>query len=155
MKMRIINPATLAEPTGYNNGILVEGGSLLFVAGQIGWDRNRIIISDDFADQFALALENVLAVVREAGGDATNVTSLRIYVTDKKEYTTRLKAVGTAYRQLMGKHYPAMSLVEVGALVEDLAKVEIEAMAVIPGDAGAHEQPSPEASASNSNGETK
>jgi enamine deaminase RidA (YjgF/YER057c/UK114 family) len=153
MKMRIINPATLAEPTGYNNGMLVEGGSLLFIAGQIGWDRNRIIVSDDFADQFALALENVLAVVREAGGDATNITSLRIYVTDKKDYTARLKAVGTAYRQLMGKHYPAMTLVEVRALLEDLAKVEIEAIAVIPGDASAQEQPSAEASASN--GETK
>jgi enamine deaminase RidA (YjgF/YER057c/UK114 family) len=153
MKTRIINPAALAEPTGYNNGILVEGGSLLFVAGQIGWDRERRIISDDFADQFALALENVLAVVREAGGDATNITCLRIYVTDKKDYTTRLKDTGSAYRQLMGKHYPAMSLVEVGALVEDLAKVEIEAMAVIPGDAGAQEQPSPEVTASD--GETK
>jgi enamine deaminase RidA (YjgF/YER057c/UK114 family) len=151
MKMSIINPASLAGPTGYNNGVLVEGGSLLFVAGQVGWDRERRIISDDFADQFALALENVLAVVREAGGDATNVAALRIYVTDKKEYTARLKDVGSAYRQLMGKHYPAMSLVEVGALVEDLAKVEIEAMAVIQGDAAGARQPAPEAPG----GETK
>ena len=140
MKMTLINPAGLAEPIGYNNGILVEGGSLLFVAGQIGWDRERRIISDDFADQFALALENVIAVVRAAGGDATNITSLRIYVTDKKEYTTRLKDVGSAYRQLMGKHYPAMALVEVKALVEDLAKVEIEGMAVIARDASADRQ---------------
>lgn len=153
MNMRVINPASLAEPTGYNNGILVEGGSLLFVAGQIGWDRERRIISDDFADQFALALENVLAVVREAGGEATNIASLRIYVTDKRDYTARLKDIGTAYRQLMGKHYPAMSLVEVGALVEDLAKVEIEAMAVIPTDARAEQRPSPEGPAPN--GESK
>jgi enamine deaminase RidA (YjgF/YER057c/UK114 family) len=154
MKMSIINPAALAEPVGYNNGLLVEGGSLLFIAGQIGWDRERRIISDDFADQFALALENVLAVVREAGGDAASVTSLRIYVTDKKEYATRLKDVGSAYRQLMGKHYPAMSLVEVAALVEDLAKVEIEGMAVIARGANA-EQQSPGAESPSSNGETK
>src|ERR1051325_9620689 len=106
MKMTMINPAELAEPVGYNNGVLVEGGALLFIAGQIGWDRERRIISDDFADQFALALENVLAVVRQAGGDATSIASMRIYVTDKKDYTTRLKDVGSAYRQLMGKHYP-------------------------------------------------
>src|SRR5215470_13201844 len=109
MKMDIINPEALAEPGGYNNGVLVEGGSLLFVAGQIGWDRERIIVSDDFAEQFAQALGNVLAVVRAAGGDATSVASLRIYVTDKKEYLKRLKDVGVAYRQLMGKHYPAIS----------------------------------------------
>ena len=131
MKMDIINPEALAEPGGYNNGVLVEGGSLLFVAGQIGWDRERRIVSEDFAEQFAQALENVLAVVRAAGGDSSSIASLRIYVTDKKEYLTRLKAIGVAYRQLMGKHYPTMSLVEVSALVEDLAKVEIEAMAVI------------------------
>ncbi|HVG17956.1 MAG TPA: RidA family protein [Blastocatellia bacterium] len=152
MKMSVINPAALAGPTGYNNGILVEGGSLLFVAGQIGWDRERRIVSDDFADQFALALENVVAVVREAGGDATNIASMRIYVTDKKDYTTRLKDIGSAYRQIMGKHYPAMSLVEVAALVEDLAKVEIEAMAVIAGGASAG-QAAPETPATG--GETK
>jgi enamine deaminase RidA (YjgF/YER057c/UK114 family) len=154
MKMSIINPSGLAEPTGYSNGILVEGGSLLFVAGQIGWDRERRIISDDFAAQFALALENVLAVVRQAGGDANSIASMRIYVTDKKDYTTQLKDVGSAYRQLMGKHYPAMSLVEVGALVEDLAKVEIEAVAVISRDASAGQQPTSK-EASSSNGETK
>lgn len=131
MKTTIINPASLAAPSGYNNGVLVESGSLLFVAGQIGWDRSRRIISDDFADQFALALENVLAVVREAGGDPTSIARLLIFVTDKKEYLSRLKDVGSAYKQLMGKHYPAMALVEVSALVEDLAKVEIEAIAVI------------------------
>jgi len=131
MKISLINPSGLAEPRGYNNGVLVEGGRLLFVAGQIGWNRERIIVSDDFADQFALALENVLSIVREAGGDAANIVNMRIYVTDKKEYAARLKDVGSAYRQIMGKNYPAMVLVEVAALVEDLAKVEIEAIAVI------------------------
>ena len=131
MKISMINPAGLADPRGYNNGVLVEGGRLLFVAGQIGWDRARRIVSDDFADQFALALENVLSVVREAGGDAASIVSMRVYVTDKKEYTSRLKDIGSAYRQVMGKNFPAMALVEVGALVEDLAKVEIEAIAAI------------------------
>ena len=131
MKISIVNPPELAEPRGYSNGILAEGGSLLFVAGQIGWDREQRIVSDDFAEQFGQALENVLAVVRRAGGGSTNVTRLLIFVTDKKEYATRLKDVGAVYRQLMGKHFPAMTLVEVGALVEDLAKVEIEAMAIV------------------------
>ncbi|HMG32462.1 MAG TPA: RidA family protein [Blastocatellia bacterium] len=131
MKIDIINPEGLAEPKGYNNGMLAEGGKLLFVAGQIGWDRESRIVSDDFADQFAQALSNVLSVVRTAGGGPENITRLLIFVLDKREYLSRLPDVGTAYRQLMGKHYPAMSLVEVSALVEDLAKVEIEATAVI------------------------
>ena len=131
MNITIINPQELAQPLGYSNGIHAEGGSLLFVAGQIGWDRERRIVSDDFVEQFGQALENVLAVVRHAGGDPTNITRLLIFVTDKKEYVARVKDLGAVYRQLMGKHFPAMTLVEVGALVEDLAKVEIEAMAVV------------------------
>jgi enamine deaminase RidA (YjgF/YER057c/UK114 family) len=131
MKMTMINPECLGHPKGYSNGVLVEGGSLLFVAGQIGWDRSQRVISDDFVEQFAQALENVLAVVRQAGGSATNVARLLIFVTDKSEYTANLKRVGEAYRQIMGSHYPAMALLEITSLVEDLAKVEIEAMAVI------------------------
>ena len=131
MKMTLVNPATLAEPKGYNNGVLVEGGSLLFVAGQIGWDAERRFVSDDFAGQFAQALENVLAVVRQAGGEPASITRLLIFVTDKKEYSAALKNIGAAYRLLMGKHFPAMTLVEVRGLLEDSAKVEIEAMAVI------------------------
>src|SRR5215510_11967173 len=140
MKMTVINPEALVRPSGYSNGILFEGGSLLFVAGQVGWDRERRFVSDDFADQFAQALENVLAVVREAGGEPTNIARLLIFVTDKNEYVSRLRDVGSAYRQLMGKHFPAMSLVEVSALIEQLAKVEIEATAVIPGDAQVNSQ---------------
>ena len=131
MKMEIINPSSLAEPSGYNNGVLCERGKLLFVAGQIGWDRERRIVSDDFAEQFAQALENVVSVVRQAGGQPTNIARLLIFVCDKKEYLSGIKAVGSAYRQIMGKHFPAMTLVEVRALVEDLARVEIEATAVI------------------------
>ena len=131
MKMTIINPASLAEPRGYNNGVLVDGGSLLFVAGQVGWDRECRMVSDDFTGQFAQALENVLAVVREAGGSPESITRLLIFVTDKQEYAAAVKSIGAAYRQLMGKHYPAMTLVEVSALLEQSAKIEIEAIAVI------------------------
>jgi enamine deaminase RidA (YjgF/YER057c/UK114 family) len=130
--MTIINPEALGQPRGYSNGILFEGGSVLFIAGQIGWDRDSRIVSDDFADQFAQALGNVLAVVREAGGQPENIGRLLIFVTDKGEYNAQLRAIGSAYRQLMGKHFPAMSLVEVSSLLEPLAKVEIEAIAVIP-----------------------
>lgn len=130
--MKIINPEGLAQPIGYNNGLLFSGGSLLFVAGQIGWDKERRIVSDDFADQFAQALENVLTVVRDAGGSPESIARLLIFVTDKDEYASRLRDIGSAYRQLMGKHFPAMTLVEVASLLERLAKVEIEALAVIP-----------------------
>jgi enamine deaminase RidA (YjgF/YER057c/UK114 family) len=132
MKMTIINPEALGQPRGYSNGILFEGGSLLFVAGQIGWNRDSVIVSDGFAEQFAQALENVLAVVRQAGGQPENIGRLLIFVTDKAEYTSQLRDIGSAYRQLMGKHFPAMTLVEVSSLLEPLAKVEIEALAVIP-----------------------
>ena len=141
--MKIINPDALGQPIGYNNGLLFAGGSLLFVAGQIGWDKGRRIVSDDFADQFAQALENVLTVVREAGGSAENIARLLILVTDKDEYSSRLRDVGAAYRQLMGKHFPAMTLVEVSSLLERLAKVEIEALAVIPDAAASPSTPVP------------
>ncbi len=140
-KIEVVNPAALAEPKGYNNGMSAVGGKLLFIAGQVGWDREQRFISDDFADQFALALENVVAVVREAGGEPSHLVRLLIFVTDKKEYIAQVKDIGVAYRQLMGKHFPAMSLVEVRSLLEDLAKVEIEAIAVIPEQA--ESQPNP------------
>ena len=131
MTMNFINPEALGRPRGYSNGVKVEGGSLLFVAGQIGWNHLQVIVSDDFASQFTQALENVIAVVREAGGDATNITRLLIFVTDKQEYLAGVKALGEAYRQIMGKHFPAMTLVEVKSLLDEGAKVEIEAIAVI------------------------
>ena len=140
MKTTIINPEALGQPRGYSNGLLFEGGSLLFVAGQIGWNRDSRIVSDGFAEQFAQALENVLAVVRQAGGQPENIGRLLIFVIDKEEYTAQLRDVGSAYRQLMGKHFPAMTLVEVSSLLEPLAKVEIEALAVIPTPAPSGDQ---------------
>ena len=128
MSFTLINPAS-----GYSNGVLADGGGrLLFIAGQIAWDENQKIVSDDFVEQFDRALENVVDVVKAAGGKAENVARLVIYVTDKIEYRERTKEVGDRYRKHMGKHFPAMVLVEVKGLLDDRAKVEIEGMAVLP-----------------------
>jgi enamine deaminase RidA (YjgF/YER057c/UK114 family) len=132
MENSFINPSELVQPRGYSNGVRAQGGDLLFVAGQIGWDQQGRMVSDDFAEQFGQALENVIAVVRAAGGVPEHITRLLIFVTDKREYSGHLREVGAVYRQLMGKHFPAMTLVEVKSLLEDLGKVEIEATAVIP-----------------------
>ena len=131
--MKIINPERLGRPRGYANGVLAEaGGRLLFVAGQIGWDENQRLVGDDFVEQFARALENVVAVVREAGGAPEQIARVTVYVTDKREYGARAVEIGGRWRALMGRHFPAMSLVEVKSLLEDGAKVEIEATAVLP-----------------------
>jgi enamine deaminase RidA (YjgF/YER057c/UK114 family) len=130
-KIEIINPEDLGEPTGYNNGMLFHAGKILFIAGQIGWNRNKQLVSDQFAAQFEQALANVIEVVRGAGGGPTNIGKLTLFVTHKQEYIEQIKAVGAAYRKLMGKHFPAMTLVEIRSLLEAGAKVEIEAIAVI------------------------
>jgi len=133
MSFKLINPASLGTPKGFSNGVLADAsGKLLFIAGQIGWDEHQTIVSDSFVEQFDRALANVIAVVNEAGGAANHIARLVIYVTDKTEYTFNLKTVGECYRARMGRHFPAMVLVEVKSLVEDAAKVEIEAMAVLP-----------------------
>ena len=120
-------------PNGYANGVITEaGGRLLFIAGQIGWDQNQRIVSTDLADQFDRALANVITVVTEAGGQPEQIARLVIYVTDKNEYRARMKEIGERYRARMGKHFPAMVLVEVKGLLEAGAKVEIEAVAVLP-----------------------
>jgi enamine deaminase RidA (YjgF/YER057c/UK114 family) len=132
MSFKFINPSGLGAPRGYSNGVLTDtGGRLLFVAGQVAWDDKQAIVSDDFAAQFDRALANVLTVVEEAGGSAEHIVRFLIFVTDKYEYLENLKQVGDSYRARMGRHYPAMALVEVKALVEDRAKVEIEAIAVL------------------------
>lgn len=128
MSFTLINPGS-----GYSNGLLADaGGKLLFIAGQIAWDQNQQIVSDDFVEQFDRALENVIAVVKAAGGNPDNIVRLVIYVTDKIEYRERTRQVGERYRKHMGKHFPAMVLVEVKGLLDDRAKVEIEGMAVLP-----------------------
>ncbi|HEY3040573.1 MAG TPA: RidA family protein [Pyrinomonadaceae bacterium] len=132
MTLKPINPETLGPPRGYSNGILTEaGGGLLFVAGQVGWNKEQTIVSESFVEQFDRALANVVAVVNEAGGSPDQIARLVIYVTNKKEYTESLKTVGECYRAHMGKHFPAMVVVEVKSLLDDKAKVEIEAVAVL------------------------
>lgn len=132
MTLKLINPETLGPPRGYSNGVLAAaGGTLLFVAGQVGWNKEQTMVSENFVEQFDRALENVIAVVTEAGGSPHQIARLVIYVTDKKEYKLSLKEIGETYRARMGKHYPAMVLVEVRGLLEDNAKVEIEAVAVL------------------------
>lgn len=125
-----VNPDSLAKPQGFSHG-MKGTGELLFVAGQIGWNREGRMVSDDLALQFAQALENVLDVVWAAGGKPESVARMTVYVTDKADYVRKRKPIGEAWRKRMGRHYPAMALVEVKALVEDDAKVEIEATALL------------------------
>lgn len=131
MGFTFINPESLGAPSGYSNGVLTEGGRLLFIAGQIAWDQQQKIVSPDIVEQFDRALANLVAVVTEAGGKPDQIARLVIYVTDKSEYRARLKEIGECYRARMGKHFPAMVLVEVKSLLEDSAKVEIEGTAVL------------------------
>ena len=132
MSFKLINPESLGTPHGYSNGVLSEGGGqLLFIAGQIAWDQNHQITTADFVEQFDRALANVVAVVTEAGGTASDIARLVIYVTNKVEYRDRTRDVGERYRKHMGKHFPAMALVEVKGLLDDSAKVEIEGIAVL------------------------
>ena len=130
MPLTVVNPESLARPRGYSHGIKGTG-EIVFVAGQIGWTREGHMASPDFVGQFERALDNVLDVVWAAGGKPTDVARMVVYVTDKEEYVASARTLGEVWRARMGRHYPAMALVEVKALVEDDAKVEIEAMAVL------------------------
>ncbi len=128
---RSINPPGWPRPRGYSNGMAARG-ELLAVAGMIGWDAQEQLVSDEFVPQFRQALANVCDVVTAAGGRPEHILSLTIYVTDKREYIAGLSEVGAAYRSLLGRHFPAMALVQVAALLEDRAKVEIQALASLP-----------------------
>jgi enamine deaminase RidA (YjgF/YER057c/UK114 family) len=131
MTFKLINPESLGAPHGYANGVLAEGGRLLFIAGQIAWNQQQQIVSADLVEQFDRALANVITVVTEAGGQPAQIARLVIYLTDKNEYRERTKEIGERYRERMGKHFPAMALVEVAGLLEDTAKIEIEGVAVL------------------------
>jgi enamine deaminase RidA (YjgF/YER057c/UK114 family) len=129
---RPINPASLGAPRGYSNGVLTElGGRLLFIAGQVAWDERQQMVSDDLVEQFDRALANVITVTAEGGGTPAAIARMVIYVTNKNDYRERMKEIGERYRARMGKHFPAMVLVEVAGLLEDRAKIEIEATAVL------------------------
>jgi enamine deaminase RidA (YjgF/YER057c/UK114 family) len=129
--MQVLQPPGWARPKGFSNGIAASG-KLVFIAGQIGWTGEGKWRARDFAGQFRQALANVLAVLAEAKGRPEHIVRLTWYVLDKAEYLASLKEVGAAYRELMGRHYPTMAVVQVSGLVENEARLEIEATAVIP-----------------------
>ena len=129
--MQILHPKSWVPTRGFSNGVAAEGRQV-FVAGQIGWNARQEIVSDDFVSQVEQALNNVVAILAEADARPEHLVRLTWYITDKLEYLARSSEVGQAYRRVIGRHFPAMTLVQVVALVEDRAKVEIEATAVIP-----------------------
>ena len=131
MPPRSVLPDGWPRPKGYSNGMAARGDALA-VAGQIGWDTAETLVSPEFLPQFRQALQNVVDVVTAAGGAPEDIISLTLYVTDKREYAGDLPAVGATYRELMGKHFPTMALVQVADLLEPGAKVEIQALAVLP-----------------------
>lgn len=133
MTFQIINPESLGAPKGWNNGLLAPAsGRVLFVAGQDARDASGNVTATGIVDQFAQVFDNLLTVVREAGGKPEHIGRMTIYVTDLEAYVTNLKPIGEAYRKRMGRHYPAMALVEVKALMESNALIEVEATAVLP-----------------------
>ena len=129
--MQVLNPKGWKQPKGYANGI-VATGQQVFVAGQIGWNGQEQFETDDFAGQVRLALQNIVAVLAEGGARPEHIARMTWYVVDKKEYLAAARDIGRAYRDVIGAHYPAMTLVQVAALLENRAKVEIEVTAVVP-----------------------
>ena len=129
--LEFINPEGWAVPKGYSNGV-VGAGRILFVGGQIGWNARCRFESDEFLHQFRQTLENVVAIVRAAGGGPEHIASMTWYVVDKRDYVADPKALGRIYREVMGRHFPAMACVEVKALIEDRAKIEMQAIALLP-----------------------
>ena len=129
--MKILLPDGWTSPKGYSQGVIAEGRQI-FVSGQIGWDETGTFQTNDFAEQTGQTLRNILTILNAANAGAEHITRMTWFITDKKEYLASLKSLGQIYREEMGHHYPVMSVVEVNALIEDKAKVEIEATAVIP-----------------------
>ncbi len=126
-----LNPPGWKRPKGYSNGVAAEGRQV-FVAGMVGWNHEEVFESLDFVDQFRKALENTVLVLKEGNAGPEHICRMTMYFVDKNEYLSRLSEVGAAYRDIIGKHYPAMAAVQVVALMEDSAKVEIETTAVVP-----------------------
>ncbi|MFN7432155.1 MAG: RidA family protein [Betaproteobacteria bacterium] len=128
--MKILHPPGWSRPRGYSNGVAAQG-TVVSIAGQIGWNAQQQFETDDLVAQVRQTLANVLAVLAEAGGDSRHLVRMTWYLVDKREYLARAREIGAVYRELMGQNYPAMTAVQVAALIEDRAKVEIECTAVI------------------------
>ena len=133
--MEILQPPRWPRPKGYANGVAARG-RMIFVSGMIGWDAQGVFRTMDFAGQVRQALANVVAVLAEAGAAPEHIVRMTWYVVDKHEYIAAYPAIGVAYREIIGRHFPAMTAVVVAALVEDAARVEIEVTAVIPDQEG-------------------
>ena len=129
--MRILQPPGWAPPKGYANGVAARG-TFVAIGGQIGWNADQRFESDDFVAQARQALANIVAVLAQAGGRPEHIVRMTWYVVDHDEYARAQRGLGAAYREVIGRHYPAMTAVEVGALMEARAKVEIEATAIVP-----------------------
>ena len=129
--MKHLLPDDWPRPKGYSNGISVNSGRTVYVAGLIGWNEQEVFESDKLTDQFRKTLENIVAVLAAGGAGPEHIVRMTWYITDKSEYLESLKEIGAIYRDIIGKNYPAMACVEVSALMEDKAKIEIETTAVI------------------------
>ncbi|MBI3228967.1 MAG: RidA family protein [Burkholderiales bacterium] len=129
--MQVLQPPGWRRPKGYSNGIAARG-TMVFVAGQVGWDANEQFRTDDLAGQVRQALANIVAVLAEGGARPEHIVRMTWYLVDKEEYLQQRQAIGAIYREIIGAHYPAMSVLQVAALLEERAKVEIEVTAVVP-----------------------
>ena len=129
--MKHLLPDGWPRPKGYSNGISVASGRIIYVAGLVGWNKDEIFESDKLTDQFRTTLENIVAVLNADGAGPQHIVRMTWYITDKSDYLSNLKEIGAIYREIMGKNYPVMACVEVSALMEDQAKIEIETTAVI------------------------
>jgi enamine deaminase RidA (YjgF/YER057c/UK114 family) len=129
--MKVLQPAGWKAPKGYANGVAAHGTTIV-VGGQVGWNAEQVFESDDFVAQARRALQNVVAILREAGAGPEHIVRMTWYVVDKREYVASRAALGAAYREVIGRHFPAMTAVEVKSLIEDRARVEIEATAIVP-----------------------
>ncbi|HLS50873.1 MAG TPA: RidA family protein [Burkholderiaceae bacterium] len=133
--MKILQPPHWDEPRGYANGTMAEmtpGSRIIFVGGQVGWNAQMKFETDDLAEQVGQTLRNIVDVLKEGGGGPEHITRMTWYVVDKHEYLAALRDIGTHYREILGRHFPAMTAIEVADLIEDEAKVEIEVTAVVP-----------------------
>jgi enamine deaminase RidA (YjgF/YER057c/UK114 family) len=129
--IQLFNPSEWSRPKGYSNGVTAQG-QMIFVAGQVGWDANEVFQTDDLVGQVRQALANIVAILATAGARPEHIVRMNWYLADKNEYNARLGEIGAVYRELIGRHFPAMTALQVAGFVEDGAKVEIEVTAMLP-----------------------